>query len=173
MSATLESQVAAEQAAHDAAGHEDSGDETDAPDPDGKALFDPAVFDSEELALPKVDGQGITKIQAKFGGGPWLDRALASDVALVRDIKVRERVTLLVDAIAGPPIPGYTTNREGDLDVLSLSRKFTVEAVNVAAANLGSEQQLIVAARRLANAGFPADEILELVTNALETSGGE
>jgi hypothetical protein len=99
------------------------------PDPEGTKLFDAAAFETEALALPKVDGEGVSKIALRFGGRVWLDRSSASDVAMVRDLKMGQTVTLLVEATVGPPIPGYTTDKEGDLDVLSLSRRLAVTGV--------------------------------------------
>lgn len=140
-------------------------------DPDGERLFDAAMFETEELRLPPVDGHSITKVQAKFGGGPWLDRSSPADCALIRDQKLGTRVTLLVDAIAGPPVPGFSTNRSGDLDVISLSRKFVVESVMVSAQNLSPLEMLQAGVRRLLAEGRAFDEVQELVTEAAETSG--
>lgn len=99
-----------------------------------QTLIDKSQFETEALALPKIDGEGVDKIQAKFGGGVWLARSEAADVALIRDRKLGSTVTLMVECEVGPPVPGYTTNRDGDLDALVLSRTFKVTSVYVPAA---------------------------------------
>jgi hypothetical protein len=109
---------------------EETGEEPNPPeDPEGKSLFDKTLYESEALALPKIDGEGVDKIAAKFGGTVWLDRGSEEDVALIRGVKVGQSVTLKVEATVGPPVPGFTTNKEGDLDVLYLGRKFIVTGV--------------------------------------------
>lgn len=108
---------------------EDDGTPDLAPDPQGKKLFDPAQFDSPALRLDQVDGEDVQKIAAKFSGTVWLDRSNPDHVTLIRDLRLGQTVTLQVEALVGPPIPGSTTNREGDLDVLSLSRKFDVQTL--------------------------------------------
>jgi hypothetical protein len=126
MSTTTEEIVRQEQEEFEA---EQGEPEPPPEDPDGKALFDKSAYETEELALPKIDGEGVDKIAAKFGGTVWLDRGSPEDVALIRGVKVGQSVTLKVEATVGPPVPGFTTNKEGDLDVLYLGRKFVVTGV--------------------------------------------
>lgn len=96
-------------------------------------LFDKSRYETEELALPKIDGEGVDKIAAKFGGTVWLERGNEHDVALIREPKFGSTVTLLVEATVSPPIAGYTTSKEGDLDALFSGRRFTVTSVRRAA----------------------------------------
>jgi hypothetical protein len=108
---------------------EQTDDDEEQPAATGRALFDAAKYETEGLALPKVDGEGVDKIGAKFTGQVWLDRGNENDVALLKNTKLGQTVTLMVEASVGPPVPGYTTNREGDLDSLALTRKFTITHV--------------------------------------------
>jgi hypothetical protein len=103
--------------------------EQEAPDTPEGHLIDPAVYETEELSLPKIDGEGVDKIAAKFAGTVFLDRSDPRDVALIRELRLGQSVTLMVEATVGPPVPGYTTSKEGDLDALILSRRFSVEGV--------------------------------------------
>lgn len=109
--------------------------QTEAPpeDPEGNGLFDKSAYESEELALPKIDGEGVDKIAVKVNGRVWLERGSAEHVALVRDVKLGQEVTLVCRATVRMPVPGYTTDKEGDLDVISLTRHFAVTSVSRAA----------------------------------------
>lgn len=106
-------------------------EEDDAPpaDPEGKALFDKDAYIPEALALPMVDGEGYDKIGVKFGGAFLLERGDEKDVALVRDKKLGQKVTLLVEATALPPVPAMTTSKDGELDVLVFYRPFKITGV--------------------------------------------
>lgn len=97
--------------------------------PTGRSLFDATLYESEPLSLPKVDGEGVDKIAAKFNGLVRLDRGDEADVQIIKGCKLGQTVTLMVEAEVGPPVPGMTTNRDGDLDSLGLSRTFTVKHV--------------------------------------------
>jgi hypothetical protein len=96
--------------------------------PEGR-LIDPSIYESEELALPKVDGEQIDKIAAKFNGRASLDRGNPNHVALIRETRMGQTLTLIVEVTAGPPVPSFATDREGDLDAVVLSRTFTVQSV--------------------------------------------
>lgn len=122
----------------DEPGHDDldSGpNEVEQPDEEtpakqtGRALFDATLYESEPLSLPKVDGEGVDKISAKFNGHVRLDRGEEADVAIIKGCKIGQTVTFMVECEVGPPVPGMTTNRDGDLDSLGLSRTFTVKHV--------------------------------------------
>lgn len=136
MSTSLEETVQQEQQAYDAE-HEpeqEPGDDQEEQDdtpakPTGRSLFDASLYESEPLSLPKVDGEGVDKISAKFNGHVRLDRGTEADVALVKNPKLGSTITLMVECEVGPPVPGMTTNRDGDLDSLGLSRTFTVKHV--------------------------------------------
>lgn len=97
-------------------------------------LFDATQFDSPELQLPKIDGEGVDKLHAQFGGLVRLERSLAADVKLIRDTKMGTTIHLLVEVEVGPPNARFTTNKDGDLDALSLGRNFKVVSVSRPAA---------------------------------------
>lgn len=109
------------------------------------ALFDPADYQTEELALPTVDGHSVAKIGVNLQGGLiWLDRSSAEDVAVVRDLHVGQRVRFLIEGVVGVPKPGYSTSKGGDLDVIYLARNFKatglVQAVSQPAEQEESDQ---------------------------------
>jgi hypothetical protein len=111
---------------------EDDTDEEETPaasKPTGRSLFDPTQYETEPLSLPKVDGEGVDKISARFNGLVRLDRGQEADVAIIKNCKLGQTVTFMVECEVGPPVPGMTTNRDGDLDSLGLSRTFTVKHV--------------------------------------------
>jgi hypothetical protein len=102
-------------------------------EPEGGALFEASDYESEELALPKIDGEGVDKNAVKVSGRVWLERGSPEHVALVRDVRLGQEVTLVCEATVRMPVPGYTTDKEGDLDVISLTRHFAVTSVSRAA----------------------------------------
>jgi hypothetical protein len=58
----------------------------------------------EKLALPKIDGQGVDRIEVKFAGRVKLDRGDPADVALMRDLKLGKEITLrVVCSVKGKP----------------------------------------------------------------------
>lgn len=136
MSTSTEEIVQQEQQEYDAE-HElkqEPGEEQDEQDntpakPTGRSLFDASLYETEPLSLPKVDGEGVDKISAKFNGHVRLDRGTEADVAIIKGCKLGQTVTFMVECEVGPPVPGMTTNRDGDLDSLGLSRTFTVKHV--------------------------------------------
>jgi hypothetical protein len=103
---------------------EDPG-EAGAPD----ALFDKAAYDSPELALPKIDGEGVDKIAVAFNGRVLLDRTDPRDVELIRRMKLGQDVTLQVEGRVSKKGHGFTTNKEGDLDAVVFETAVRVETV--------------------------------------------
>jgi hypothetical protein len=106
----------------------EAGDATQE-DPEGDALFDAQRFESEELALPKIDGEGVDKIAAKFSGRVMLDRSDPRDVDLIRRMKLGQDVTVMVEAKVSGKGHGFTTNKEGDLDAVVHEVALKVESV--------------------------------------------
>lgn len=94
-------------------------------------LLDPSAYDREDLAIPKVDGQGIDRIRVGFSGGVMLDRSEPADVALYNRLKLGDEVELRVSArVSGTGAKG-ATNREGDLDVVVGEKTLHVTTVYV------------------------------------------
>jgi hypothetical protein len=85
--------------------------------PDGK-IFDDTDYEREDLALPKIDGQGVDRIAVKFSGTVFLDRSDPADVDLVRRLKLGQDATLLVEGKVSAKSYKGATDREGDLDVV-------------------------------------------------------
>lgn len=50
----------------------------------------------EQLALPKIDGQGVDRIEIKFSGSIRLDRSDPADVALYRRFMLGKEVDLRI-----------------------------------------------------------------------------
>jgi hypothetical protein len=125
MTTTTEEIVRQEQADYDA---EQENDKT-LPDPEGDALFDRSQYETEELALPKIDGETVDKIRVAFTGSVMLDRADPADCDLIRRLALGRDVTLRIEGKPATLKYGYTTNKNGDLDALVLERKVKVETV--------------------------------------------
>jgi hypothetical protein len=98
------------------------------PDPED-ALFDRSKYDNPELALPKVDGEGTDKIALKFSGTVFLDRMDPADVELMRNMKLGNDVTLMIEGKCAKKGWGFTTDREGELDVVKLEHAVNVHSV--------------------------------------------
>lgn len=121
-STALEQQVEDAQAEHD---EEQAQDDNGADD----ALFDKARYDDPELALPKVDGQGVDKIAIAFSGRVFLDRSDPRDVALMRSMKLGNDLTLNIEAKCSGKGNAFSTDKEGELDVIVLEHKAKVHTV--------------------------------------------
>jgi hypothetical protein len=93
------------------------------------ALFDKTVYDSPELDLPKVDGEYTDKIALKINGTVFLDRRDPRDVALMRSMKLGGDVTLQIEGRCSKKGWGFTTDREGELDVVKLEHAVNVHTV--------------------------------------------
>jgi hypothetical protein len=118
----------------------DALEHTDDHDEDASALFDASQYETEELALPTVDGVSVSKIGLNVQGGMiWLERGNAEDVSLVRDLRIGQTVRLLVDVTVGVPKYGYTTNRDGALDVLYRARNVKVDTALLAVSQPAAE----------------------------------
>jgi hypothetical protein len=58
----------------------------------------------ETLALPKIDGHAIDRVEVKFAGRVKLDRSDPADVALMRRLKLGKEITLkVVGVVKGKP----------------------------------------------------------------------
>ena len=99
------------------------------PDQQEDALFDKAKYDDPELALPKVDGEGVDRIAIKVTGTVFLDRSDPRDVDLMRRMKLGSDVTLMVEGRVSKKAHGFTTDREGELDVIKLEHAINVHTV--------------------------------------------
>jgi len=119
---------------------DDEPDDEPTPEPapgEQTTAFTAADYDREDLQIPKVDGETIDKIRVDFGS-ILLDRSAAADVAMINGMKLGKEVELRVAGTVSGVGTGYTTNREGDLDVVVLSKKIKVGTVWVLAPeNLG------------------------------------
>ena len=124
----LERTIREEQEAHDAEQESQESQESQKPVPEGR-IFDASDYEREDLALPKIDGNGIDKIAINFTGRVFLDRADPHDVALIRRLMLGHNVTLQVEGVGKTFKGGFTTNKDGDLDVIVLERSVKVHTV--------------------------------------------
>jgi hypothetical protein len=103
------------------------------PTPQGDAekgeLFDKSQYDSEELRLPKVDGEGVDRIAVKVNGTIFLDRSDPRDVELFRSMTLGRDITLMVEGRVSKKAHGFTTDREGELDVIKAENAINVHTV--------------------------------------------
>jgi hypothetical protein len=107
---------------------DDQPTDTTPPAPED-ALFDKSHYDDPELALPKVDCEGTDKIALKFSGTVFLDRMDPRDVELMRNMKLGNDVTLMIEGKCSKKGWGFTTDREGELDVVKLEHAVTIHSV--------------------------------------------
>jgi hypothetical protein len=94
-------------------------------------LFDRSKYNSEELALPKIDGEGIDKIRVDFSGSVMLNRMDKADVALFRKLRLAGEVELRVAGKVSAVKDGFTTSKEGDLDALVETRSVKIDTLYV------------------------------------------
>ena len=105
------------------------------PDPEKGQIFDDTDYEREDLALPKVDGEGVDKIAIAFSGQVILDRSNPADVELMRRMRLGQDVTLMVEAKCSSKGHKFATDREGELDAVVLEHKAKVHTVYRAAAD--------------------------------------
>lgn len=80
-------------------------DTTDDPDDGGGGasaapsgeLFDKSDYDREDLQLPKIDGEGVDLLMVTFTGAVKLDRSDPADCELVRQMRLGQDITLMVE----------------------------------------------------------------------------
>lgn len=99
------------------------------PDPEDGALFSKVVYDDPQLQLPGIDGETTDKIAVKFSGTVFLDRSDAADCELMRSMKIGGNVTLMVEGRVAKKGWGFTSDRDGDLDVVKLEHAINVQTV--------------------------------------------
>ena len=104
------------------------GDEV-APDAEKGQLFDKSQYDREDLAIPKVDGEGIDKICVKVAGSIMLDRSDPADVALFNKLTLGKECELRCAGSVSGVGTRYATNRDGDLDAIVGEKTVNVETV--------------------------------------------
>jgi hypothetical protein len=126
MSTTTEEIVREEQEEHEAEIEADGAAHDEEPKTE---LFDKSEYEREDLALPKVDGEGVDKIGIKFSGTVLLDRGNPADVALIRKMRLGADVTLNVEATCAAKAHKFTTSREGELDAVVLEHAARVHTV--------------------------------------------
>lgn len=97
-------------------------------------LIDPAKYESEALALAKVDGNAITRIALAFTGEIFLDRSDPEDVALYRTLILgKGDIELKVKAKCSGTGAKLATDKGGELDVVVGRKTLRIESVVVPA----------------------------------------
>jgi hypothetical protein len=69
------------------------------------------------------------KIAIKFGGTVILDRSDPRDQAIFRSLELGNDVTLMIEGKCSKKGWGFTTDREGELDVVKLEHAVTIHSV--------------------------------------------
>lgn len=88
-------------------------------DPDGQtAIIDRSLYEREDLAIPKVDGQSIDRIAITFSGTVFLDRSSPGDVKTYNALTLGRDVQLLIEAKCNGTGAKGATDRDGALDVV-------------------------------------------------------
>lgn len=103
--------------------------EQEAPETPEGHLIDPAVYETEELALPKIDGEGVDRLALKFSGTVFLNRSDPRDVELIRRMRLGQDITLQVEGKCSKKGYGFSTDREGELDVVVQEHAVKIETV--------------------------------------------
>jgi hypothetical protein len=98
------------------------------PAADGK-IFDDSAYEREDLAIPKVDGEGIDKIRITFSGNVMLDRSNPADVALFNRARLSQELELRCSGKVSAVTTGFTTSKDGDLDAVVGGKTIKVESV--------------------------------------------
>jgi hypothetical protein len=96
---------------------------------DKEGLFPAADFDAPGLQLVKIDGEQIDRIALKFSGTVFLDRSDPRDVALMRAMRLGNDITLQVEGKCSKKGYGFSTDREGELDVVVQEHAIKIETV--------------------------------------------
>lgn len=93
------------------------------------ALIDPIDYETEELQLPRVDGQPVDRIAFAFTGQIMLDRSDPADVKLFRKLTLGHDVTLQIEGVCAGYAGKGNTNRDGDLDVIVATRRIKINTI--------------------------------------------
>lgn len=129
---TVEAEPPPEEPQEPAEDEPEPEDEEPPEEPTGqKTLLDRSQYDREDLAIPKVDGQGVDRIAVAFAGEIMLDRSEPNDVALYNKLTLGKDVELRVAGRVNGTGAKGATNREGDLDVVVGKKSVKVETVYV------------------------------------------
>lgn len=136
MSTTLEETIQREQDEHDAAAEADAAADAAAhEEPDGQTtLIDRSQYEREDLAIAKVDGNAIDRIQLTFAGTVMLERSDVADVALWNRLKLgKGGLTLMVEGECSATGAKRATDRGGELDVIVGAKTLKVGTVYIPA----------------------------------------
>lgn len=93
------------------------------------AAFDATDYTREDLQIPKIDGNAIDKIRVDFSGSVMLDRSAPADVALFNRLVLGGEAELRCAGKVSGTGAGFTTNKEGNLDVVVGKKTLKVETV--------------------------------------------
>lgn len=116
---------------------DDDGEHTD--DAGNPLLLDRSQYEREDLAIPKVDGNSIDRIQLTFSGNVMLDRSDPNDVALYNQLLLGQgTVTLKVMGVCSGTGANLATAKQGPQDVVVGRKNVLIKAIDVPAGTLAS-----------------------------------
>lgn len=108
-----------------------AGETTDTPPPPESedALFDKSHYDDPELALQKIDGEGVDDIVVKFSGSVTLNRTDPEDVALMRAMKGGGDVSLMIEGRCAKKAWSFSDDGDGGVKEVRLEHAVNVHTV--------------------------------------------
>jgi hypothetical protein len=138
---------------------------------DAGALFDATDYETEDLAIPKVDGSSIDRIAIDLSGGVMLDRSNPAHVELYNRVHMRKSLELWVTAVGAGVGAKPATNRDGENDIIVGRKGLRIDAIRVVEPEqLGAVEGLELvraAARKAARGGATHDQIEAATVAAL------
>lgn len=87
--------------------------------------------DTKQLHLPGIDGHRVGKIAVSVSGRVFLDMDNPNDVALFKNLTLGKDVSLTIEGKVAKKIGEFTTDKDGDLDVVQEHRRIKVHTVYV------------------------------------------
>lgn len=98
------------------------------------ALIDRSAYEREDLAIAKVDGNQVDRLQLSFSGSIMLDRSDPADVALWNRLRLGVgELGLRIEGRCSATGAKQATDRGGELDVIVGAKTLKVTTVYVPA----------------------------------------
>lgn len=92
-------------------------------------LLDRSQYETEPLAIQKVDGQPVDRIRIKLTGEVMLDRSDPADVALFNRLKLGKAVELRVAGVVQRSAGAKATGKDGELDVIVGDKTLKIDTI--------------------------------------------
>lgn len=88
-----------------------------------------SMYDDPQLRIDGLDGYQINRIALKLGGTPDLDRSSTDDVELYRDLKLGQRVRLVVEGYVVDTGGKATMNDAGQVETVHGVKAIKIDTV--------------------------------------------